>query len=286
MLFQTYEKGMIVKNFNPSLLIQLFMALISILIPILDFIGILDQLPFISKIPSMILITLAALVLYLQVELSNLKKINENEFNKLHLRFESVKKLTDPSLRLVDTRNNLSVYYKNLINIAQAHLDIIALTGENLYLICNNNKLLVNKVVEDNCHIRILLLDPTSPLWNYRIKDDHNNLNEYPKIFNKVAAFFNTLEQSIKSKITNKESLKGSIEVRYFDRIPYNAYFRSDNTIIIGCYHSHTDGISSNAFENNYNDVRIFSSYDKHFDEIWGTAAKTLIKVDQKSLIE
>ncbi len=276
-----------------SLFLHFYIAVpfaLAFLIGVLHLFGILDHFPFIQKhIPALTLILLSSFVCAFIVNFENkfMKKIDllngriedlEKKFtNKIDLyhsqvidRISDIEKSWMDQMRLIGKRLDLTNFYIEQISHAQKKIDIIGLTGERL---TENCLIALQQAIKRGCQIQILLLAPTSRLWNYRLPSDgeQNDPETLHNLKNKCGKVLKKLRQiaaiPAESRVTDLSTF-GGIEIRYVDAILYNAYFLSDNEMTIGSYSSVFPGIYSLTYQV-VGDTSIKEYHQMEFERLW-----------------
>jgi hypothetical protein len=266
----------------------LMTGIIVVAISILDFIGVLDDLPWLAKrVPTLTILLISSIASYLILERRNhldvMQQQSSSTLNKLRDDFhntisELIQTISDSGvLKPLDVRQNLTEIYRTYFNEANDKIDIIALTSEHPILLHGNN--FKEKVETQPCDIRIMILDPESPLWDLRLKDEPGRSRKsIEQIIERSKEFFLKLRN-----IINPDDCEGSISVRFHNRIPYYAYFRSGNRMVIGLYYAFTYGARSHAIEV-LAGSDLFRAFENHFDAMWhGTGTKEIVHISQYS---
>jgi hypothetical protein len=197
--------------------------------------------------------------------------IIKNEF------VEQIKTCLEPNLKIIGLRENMSNHYIKLFNVAKNRIDIIALTSENLIKAYGTQ--LLEKIKHEYCEIRILILNPESELWDYRIKNEPGASRELvERHFSESEKFYKNLKccKSGENKVFHP---LGSLIVKTHNNIPYFAYFRADDETILGLYYSYTVGIKSHAISVSKKDD-MFNILERHFNKIWeDSSSQELINI-------
>ncbi|MBN1565926.1 MAG: hypothetical protein JXA10_18945 [Anaerolineae bacterium] len=161
-------------------------------------------------------------------------------------------------------RSRAKSIYAESFHQATEHIDIMALTSQ--YFTEHYGDVLIEKIRLTHCNIRILLLDPQSPMWVYRAKDEGGNVEDYVRIVKKVLAFYD----NIKEKLDGCRC-QGSLTVKLHDRIPYRAYYCADEVAVFGFYNSHIFGVDSHAVQVAYGS-ELYNELRDNFTAVWGDA--------------
>ncbi|MCI0610785.1 MAG: DUF5919 domain-containing protein, partial [Anaerolineae bacterium] len=175
-----------------------------------------------------------------------------------------------PVLFLPEKRGHLSKEYYLPKSAIAKNIDIITLSMRMINEEYAKGDL-VRWVVKDGKNFRILVLSPESSSAILIGRQEGISLPD--KIKGEIKRLGN-LHQQFQKEVDKAGMCKGSLEVRYYDGIPYYAYFKADHEIIIGLYYSHIVGNESECFlvkETNepvYADV--FRNFVDHFEILWG----------------
>lgn len=135
----------------------------------------------------------------------------------------------------------------------------------------NYEKLLVSKIYDDYCNIRILILDPDSEFVEKRARDEPD-ANAEERINNETMhsiEFFKNLKSAINAKYKPENPLKGSICVKTHKSIPYFGYTRMDDYCFVSFYFAGAYGIHSPVIEFRKHTSQLFDKFEKHFDVLW-----------------
>lgn len=195
-----------------------------------------------------------------------------------------LKKTLSPNVKILGLRQNMDNIYLELFRSARKQIDIMALTSEGMMK--TYGKHLENKIMTESCDIRILILNYDSKLWDYRIKEEGGSFSRriLEEISKKVLEFYKGISNSIAKKVSSNEEIKGSLAVKLHENIPYSAYFRADEKLIVGFYYSYTTGNRSHAIEVSPNSD-LFNSLERHFDAIWNKSkTKELINISYRGI--
>lgn len=188
-----------------------------------------------------------------------------------------------PALRLVGIRKEMYQKYLDLFRGAHKQIDIVALTSENLTRVYGD--LLKSKILTEPCDIRILSLDPESPLWQYRLQDESDYSHE--QIRETVACstkFLKGIVSRIKDETDMRSDLKGSLVAKQHSSLPHFAYFRADDRIIIGLYYSFTVGLKSHAIVVEDQSSSLFRMLEQHFETMWARSQNEIVSITSRGI--
>jgi hypothetical protein len=134
------------------------------------------------------------------------------------------------------------------------------------------------RCLRQNSKIRILLLDPRTDILERLAKEEGQTLDA---MLGDIATSLGICRRLIGLLQETFETLQPTAEltVRVYDRIPYFAYHKQDNEVIVGFYFLSSKGSSSAAYEV-VDDVtkQVFSD---HFGRIFSEAVEsTLVEYD------
>lgn len=191
-------------------------------------------------------------------------------------------------LKALDSGRELSLNYIKIFRSASEMVDIIALsftTGIEQYY-----KYLDQKICEENCKIRILLLDYNSPAFEARSRDEFKGspeklktyINKNKKYLNKTIKKFKAFNTEFFKKHGKDFRPGGSLRVKTYRGIPYFGYFRVDNHCVVTPYFSFGYGIESPVFEIRNPNSSFFKQFERHFNILWGRDdSKTIIDIGE-----
>jgi hypothetical protein len=235
---------------------------VVLMITTLDLLGVLDQVLWLKdRIPTITLLMIGSISTYLIIErrsyLDSLKTLEQTIFGS-------------NVLQPLGIRQKLDVMYKDYFEQATEKIDIIALTLENA-MNSHGKDPFRRTILNETCEIRILILDPESPLWMFRAKDERTNSGQSSperakEMIKRTTQFFEEIRDEL-----DLEKCEGSLTVRKHNRIPYFAYFRADDKMILGLYYSFTFGAKAHTISV-APDSELFNALERHFDELWSCA--------------
>ena len=188
-----------------------------------------------------------------------------------------------PALRLAGLRNAMDQYYLELFKSARKQVDIVALTSENIIRVYGD--LLKSKILTEQCDIRILSLDPESPIWQYRLQDESDYSHEQIReTIENSTKFLKGIASRIIDETNMKSDLKGSLVAKHHSNLPHFAYFRADDRIIIGLYYSFTVGLKSHAIVIEDQSSSLFRMLEKHFEVMWERSHNEIVSVTSRGI--
>ena len=163
-------------------------------------------------------------------------------------------------------RSRMTEYYIEKANSGST-IEIITLTlqvalenyGEDRFL----------RWIQEGKQIRILVLSPFSLAAKLRSREEKPDDEDFlaNKIIKQVEVLKNlycTAEDLLEHK-----NYAGSMEVRFYDAIPYFAYFRTENAMAIGLYYSHIKGLQSEVILVDPKSS-VYQNMSMHFSKLWG----------------
>ena len=188
-----------------------------------------------------------------------------------------------PTLRLVGIRKEMDQTYLDLFEGAHKRIDIVALTSENLTRVYGSR--LKSKILTEPCDIRILSLDPESPLWQYRLQEESDYSHEQIKTtIASSTEFLKGIANRIKDETDTQSDLHGSLVVKQHSNMPHFAYFRADSRIIIGLYYSFTVGLKSHAIVVEDQSSSLFRNLEQHFEAMWGRSHIDVVSITSRGI--
>ncbi len=204
---------------------------------------------------------------------SDLEKIYNRISPDIALK-DDLEKLYDrlsPDIVLLNQRQELDYYYENLISNAK-EINVIALSGQ--IFIEKLGEIIIHKIKNEQCNIRLLILKEQSGVWKYRLKDDRgftkeNLHNDYLK----VEQYF----EKVKSDCLPKP--QGTLTVKAHSRLPYFAYCKCDAKMVLGFYLSHKRGSGSHAYVIEEKSPELYDSLNTHFHTLWSQAEEELLRI-------
>jgi hypothetical protein len=117
-------------------------------------------------------------------------------------------------------------------------------------------------------NFRVLLLSPSSEAA--RIREKEEGISVANKIVTQIEALKACIYERTQKQIADKgQAHLGSLEVRFYEGIPYFAYFGTENEIVIGLYYAQKQGLQSEVFLVN-NKSPIHKDFQSHFSTLWG----------------
>jgi hypothetical protein len=179
---------------------------------------------------------------------------------------------------LLQRRALLAETYLQMMKEA-THIDIVAMTLKAFFVSCSNQDIV--KCIEQGKHFRIMLLFPDACVTQIRQREEpaSNLAADVAVSTRKVQEIFNVWEQS-------RRQWQGSFEVRFYDTLPYHAYFRADDRFIVGFYYHSTVGHQSECIlvrENAILEQGIAANLKDHFSALWrDSEPNTLCRLDRR----
>jgi len=172
------------------------------------------------------------------------------------------------TVKELGTGQTIGPLYLSAFRKADERVDIIALTftlGMNAY-----RNFVVRKVFNDRCHIRILVLDPESPMLEHRAHDEPDkDVSRIRRKLQDTIAHCNGLKDEYEYRLKQHEAPTGSFCLKTYRGIPYFGYSRMDETCYVTLYSGDEYGISSPVVEVSERDSRLFRSLEMHFEALW-----------------
>jgi len=128
----------------------------------------------------------------------------------------------------------------------------------------------------DGKEIRVLCLAPNACATIVRGRQEQHPLDKKILLQHERLA---TLCKNLKNKKDDGSliSVQGSLEVRVYDGMPYHAYFRADNEIILGFYFAHVTGLHSECLylqKSQSTSSVLFERVKNEFDYNWKESAR------------
>jgi hypothetical protein len=171
----------------------------------------------------------------------------------------------DSPARFLQARRKLTRTYEEKTTKA-TEVDIIALTMEVLLSHYSEDHL-VQWILHEGKRIRILVLSPNALAAGVRGREEGIDLAaKIMHQMHRLRRLYNKILERIKDC---SGQCKGYLEVRTYDGIPYFAYFRADEDMIIGLYYSHLEGLDSECIHLNESEHLVFQKMKGHFDTLW-----------------
>lgn len=162
-------------------------------------------------------------------------------------------------------RSQLTKHYTEQAESAST-IDIITLTMQAILENYGNERLL--RWISLGKKIRILILSPFSMAAKIRSREEYGNESFLPEKVITQVQILGRLFELARQRVTSRQTFLGSLEVRFYDGIPYCAYFGTEYSMTLGLYYSHMNGLQSEAilFER---DSTIYRNMGAHFQSIW-----------------
>lgn len=192
-------------------------------------------------------------------------------------------------------RSKVDNEYLNLMMKAR-EIEMIAFTGEtfteSFRKIHEEEDYKINKfiqrIINRECEkIEILLLDPDNLekedcIWKDRSDKDGRSLEEFRAKCTEVENYWKVKfkESFDKRKRKTNNNNTGNFLIKYYNCFPNYAYFRADNTIIIGIYLHSKSGFNSPVLKiNNQEMINKLKEDFTRFSEAANKTDKHLIKI-------
>lgn len=166
-------------------------------------------------------------------------------------------------------RSRMTEYYIEAANSGST-IEIITLTlqvalenyGEDRFL----------KWIQEGKEIRILVLSPFSMAAKLRSREESNDESFLSnKIIKQVEVLKNLYNHA--EDLLEHKNYAGSMEVRFYEGIPYFAYFRTNNAMAIGLYYSHIKGLQSEVILVDTKST-VYENMSAHFAKLWNKPDK------------
>lgn len=126
--------------------------------------------------------------------------------------------------------------------------------------------------VKTGLRIRILTIHPESIFLKQREMDEHVNEGDIKNTIYNLIDWVNELKYI--AEYSNKD--KSNIEIKFYDTLPLDFYFREDDYIYTGAYVYGEKSQSTLSFEYK-SDSKGYAHYTKYFKKLWND--KDFIKV-------
>lgn len=169
--------------------------------------------------------------------------------------------------------------YDASFNSATERINIIALTGE--YFTNRYREQIIRKIKEHYCVIQILILNPASDLWPFRYRDEDGNFSSREVQIKAIETVQDRVRKTYLefNDLIDDKDCRGSLTVRYYDRIPYVAMYQADSTLIMGLYNSCDFGVRSHAIQVAMGST-LSLELQSHFNAVWDCEfTQTLIRI-------
>jgi hypothetical protein len=121
--------------------------------------------------------------------------------------------------------------------------------------------------LKENSKITIMLLDPCSEIIGFLDRPDYAKQDNIRSALSNFVVALAVCKQLADSLEVEHPSLprKAQLLIQVYDHIPYFAYHKEDDRVIVGLYFLHAEG-SSPAFE--VLDVGTRNGFERHFDKL------------------
>lgn len=184
----------------------------------------------------------------------------------------AVRSVVGHPARVLDERQHLNREFSELTEKGD-NIDLISLTLTS-FTENTHRKKLYKWIARGRKHIRIMLLSPDSIIGSRR-GEDEGGVDLSRKIKESITRLSIFCEYA-RVKSGDGQKLKGSLEVRVFDSIPYFAYLRCDNVVMIGFYYSHVPGIQSEVLRIEESSHPVLAKTKRHFEKVWSSECPRL----------
>lgn len=181
---------------------------------------------------------------------------------------DDIKQELQSSVRELGIGQAVAPEYVRAFREAGEHIDIIAISftmGAQAY-----QQLILNKIIDEHCHIRVLIVDPDSKLLDCRARDepDKNGDRIRQKIKDTWAAC-EKLQSAYRMRVSFADPPKGSFRLKTHQGIPYFGYSRMDDKAFLTPYMVGEYGINLPVIEVREHNSALFKSLEKHFETLW-----------------
>jgi hypothetical protein len=177
---------------------------------------------------------------------------------------EMIKDAVGFPARILPERRFINKQYVELTEAAD-RIDVISLS---LYAFYDNypREKLVEWIKEKGKKFRVLVLSPEGRAAELRSMAENIDLGK--KIRESLWQFQKICDRA-ESDLNKGSEWAGGLEIRTYDSIPYFAYFRADQQMIVGLYYSHVPGTQSEAILIQKGDGPIYDKMKGHFEALW-----------------
>ncbi len=132
----------------------------------------------------------------------------------------------------------------------------------------------ITRRMSQGAHLRLMFLDPRSDLIPRLAREEGQDPDQ---LLGDIATSIAIVER-LYNKIKDRDFTTGSLYVRVYDEVPYFAYHRVDEEVIVGFYFSSALGYASAAYE--VIDQQTKNFFEGHFLSMYDRASKmTLLSV-------
>lgn len=165
--------------------------------------------------------------------------------------------------RLLDERHMEAAVYLDLTESGE-QIDIMSLTLD--AFVQSHNRKQVLDWVNSGKHFRILVLEEQGCAAEIRgMEEDDENL---PEKIGRSLSILRARCRDSRRDIAGSQC-KGSFEIRTHNGLPYFAYFRSDDDVVLGLYFRHLQGSQSEVLRIKKKESPVFDKAKNHFKRAW-----------------
>jgi len=158
-------------------------------------------------------------------------------------------------------RRDQSKEYENLLKKAEKNIDVLGL-GLNQFR--EDNEAIIKEKALQGVEIRLLVIDPKSPVTAVRSYQENDLAGEMIKIpIQKLKRYVNEVNESIENEKKGKK-----IQIKYYNAVSSTMIFRIDNVMFVGPYFHKIPSRTTITFKIE-NDTEIFNQYSRHFNDLW-----------------
>jgi len=175
-------------------------------------------------------------------------------------------------------RSLLSETYLKMMKEA-TEIEIVGLTLKAFFVSCSAQD--IAEHIRQGKHFKILLLFPDAYVTQIRQREE-----KATDLVADIEASIRVIEGIFKNWQCRRRGWHGSFEVRFYDTLPYLAYFRADEQFIIGFYYHHIVGHHSECIlvrQKAILEQDIATNLEKHFGALWqDNGGNTLCRIDKR----
>jgi len=165
-------------------------------------------------------------------------------------------------------RRDQSKEYENLLKKAEKNIDVLGL-GLNQFR--EDNEAIIKEKALQGVEIRLLVIDPKSPVTAVRSYQENDLAGEMIKI--PIQKLNNYVTEV--NKIIDKSKNGKKIQIKYYNAVSSTMIFRIDNVMFVGPYFHKIPSRTTITFKIEH-DTEIFNQYYRHFDELWNDKECTI----------
>lgn len=126
--------------------------------------------------------------------------------------------------------------------------------------------------LREGSRIRIMILSPTSDLIPRLAKEEKQTPEQ---LLSDIAISLGVCKRLYKLLLEQPPKRVASLDIRFYDEVPYFAYHRVDDDLIIGFYFQDSLGYSSAAYELVDKETKKF--FDGHFSQLFQRAEQSVL---------